>query len=63
LATESALAIRDWFFASTGQALLASFVRPANAGSIGVLRKLGATRTGTLTLLGGDAERWEHRPA
>jgi RimJ/RimL family protein N-acetyltransferase len=62
LATESAVAIRDWAFAETGLKLLASFVRPDNAGSIGVLRKLGAVRTGTLTLLGSDAERWEHRP-
>ena len=62
LATESAVAIRDWAFSEVGLPLLASFVRPDNAGSIGVLRKLGAVRTGTLTLLGGDAERWEHRP-
>ena len=62
LATESAVAIRDWGFSACGLKLLASFVRPDNAASIGVLRKLGAVRTGTLTLLGADAERWEHRP-
>ena len=62
LATESAVAIRDWAFSTLGLKLLASFVRPDNAGSIGVLRKLGAVRTGTFTLLGGDAERWEHLP-
>jgi len=61
LATESAIAIRDWCFANFELGLLASFVRPDNAGSIGVLRKLGAVRTSTLTLLGGPAERWEHR--
>jgi len=62
LATESAVAIRDWAFSSLGLKLLASFVRPDNAGSIGVLRRMGAVRTGTFTLLGGDAERWEHHP-
>ena len=62
LATESAIAIRDWAFSNLDLPLLASFVRPDNAGSIGVLRKLGAVRTNTLTLLGGPAERWEHRP-
>jgi RimJ/RimL family protein N-acetyltransferase len=62
LAIESAVAIRDWAFSARGLTLLASFVRPDNAASIGVLRKLGAVRTGILTLLGGDAERWEHHP-
>jgi RimJ/RimL family protein N-acetyltransferase len=62
LATESAVAIRDWVFSAFGLKLLASFVRPDNAASIGVLRKLGAVRTGTITLLGADAERWEHHP-
>jgi RimJ/RimL family protein N-acetyltransferase len=62
LATESAIAIRDWVFSTFPLPLLASFVRPDNAGSIAVLRRMGAARTGTLTLLGADAERWEHQP-
>ena len=62
LATESAMAVRDWAFRERGMTLLASFVRPDNAGSIAVLRRLGAVKTSELTLLGGPAERWEHRP-
>ena len=59
-ATESAIAIRDWAFSAFGFAHLASFIRPDNAASAGVLRRMGAVRTGTITLLGGEAERWEH---
>ncbi len=60
LATEAARAIRDWAFASFPLPRLISYVRPANAGSIGVLRKLGARRVGEETMLGAPAEIWEH---
>ena len=59
-ATESAIAIRDWAFTTLGFTHLASFIRPDNRASAAVLRRLGATRTGMITLLGGEAERWEH---
>lgn len=59
-ATESAAAIRDWAFATFGFTRLASFIRPDNAASAAVLRRMGAVRTGLITLHGGDAERWEH---
>jgi RimJ/RimL family protein N-acetyltransferase len=59
-ATESAIAIRDWGFATFGFRRLASFIRPDNAGSAAVLRRMGAMRSGMITLLGDEAERWEH---
>jgi len=58
-ATEAAAAIRDWGFAQ-GLAL-ASFILVGNEGSVSVVRKLGAVRTGTIPLLGLQPERWEHR--
>ena len=61
-ATESAIAIRDWAFATLGFSRLASFIRPDNAASAALLRRMGAVRTGVITLLGGEAERWEHAP-
>ncbi|MCW3477328.1 GNAT family N-acetyltransferase [Limobrevibacterium gyesilva] len=62
LVTEAGIAIRDWAFATLGLPKLASFILPDNAASAAVARKLGAVRTGTITLLGLEAERWEHRP-
>lgn len=41
LATEGALAVRDHAFAQLRRARLVAFVRPANEGSIAVMRKLG----------------------
>ena len=60
-ASESAIAVRDWAFASVGFERLASFIRPDNRASAAVLRRVGAVPTGMITLLGGEAERWEHR--
>lgn len=59
-ATDSTAAIRDWAFATLGFASLASFIRPDNAASAALLRRMGAVRTGTIVLLGQEAERWEH---
>jgi RimJ/RimL family protein N-acetyltransferase len=61
-ATEAAAALRAWAFDAFGFPRLISYVRPANAASIAVLRKLGAARVDTIDLLGGPAELWEHRP-
>lgn len=64
LATEAARALRDWAFATHDFPRLISYVRPANAGSIGVLRKLGATLAGEQMMLGAPAQIWHHpRPA
>jgi RimJ/RimL family protein N-acetyltransferase len=60
-ATESAVAIRNWAFANHGFTRLASFIRPDNVASAAVLRRMGAVRTGAVTLLRDNAERWEHR--
>jgi RimJ/RimL family protein N-acetyltransferase len=60
-ATESTIALRDWAFATLGLASLASFIRPDNAASAALLRRMGAVRTGTIMLLGQEAERWEHQ--
>ncbi len=60
LATEAATAIRDWAFATFGFARLASFIRPDNVASIGVVTKLGAVQEATVTLQGGPAEHWVH---
>jgi RimJ/RimL family protein N-acetyltransferase len=60
-ATEAAVAIRAWAFGTLGLDRLISYVRPANAASVGVLRKLRAVHVETIELLGGPAEVWEHR--
>ena len=62
LATEAALALRDWAFATQGFARMISYVRPANAGSVKVLQKLGATLAGEQTMLGAPAQVWHHAP-
>lgn len=62
LATEVALALRDWAFDRMGFPRMISYVRPTNTGSVNVLRKLGATHAGTQTMLGAPAELWHHFP-
>jgi RimJ/RimL family protein N-acetyltransferase len=61
-ATECGRALLGWAWNTLGLDRLISFVRPANAGSVGVLRKLGATLVEERELLGGPAQIWEHRP-
>jgi RimJ/RimL family protein N-acetyltransferase len=60
-ATEAAAAAREWAFSCPGLARLASFILPENARSIRVAQQLGATRDGTVTLRGFEAEWWVHR--
>lgn len=62
LATEAALALRDWAFATQGFTRMISYVRPANADSVKVLHKLGATFAGEQTMLGAPAQVWHHAP-
>jgi len=61
LATEAAAAAREWAFGRPGFARLASFILPENTRSLRVAQKLGATRDGTATLRGFEAEWWVHR--
>ncbi len=61
IATEAARAARGWAFASLDVDRLASFIRPGNARSIRVAKKLGASREGMVELCGSQAEWWVHR--
>jgi ribosomal-protein-alanine N-acetyltransferase len=58
-ATEAAALARDWA-AACGLTDLVSFIRPTNAASIAVARRLGATRAPDITLLGIEAQVWRH---
>jgi RimJ/RimL family protein N-acetyltransferase len=60
-ATEAATAARNWAFNQSGFARLASFILPQNVRSIRVAQKLRATRYGTVTLRGFEAEWWVHQ--
>ncbi len=60
LATEAALALRDWAFATQDFPTMISYVRPANTGSVRVLEKLGAVLEGEQTMLGAPAQLWRH---
>jgi RimJ/RimL family protein N-acetyltransferase len=61
IATEAARAARDWAFATLDFDRLASFIRPNNARSISVAKKLGASREVMVELHGSQAEWWVHR--
>ena len=61
IASEAARAARDWAFATLDVDRMASFIRPGNAGSIRVAKKLGASREGMVDLRGSEAEWWVHR--
>ncbi|MBN8891776.1 MAG: hypothetical protein BGP12_05095 [Rhodospirillales bacterium 70-18] len=63
LATEAAAAIRDWALTTGGLPALASFILPDNTASAAVARRLGAVRSGTVSILGLTADRWAHRRA
>jgi RimJ/RimL family protein N-acetyltransferase len=61
-ATESAQALLGWAWGELRLARLISFVRPQNAGSLAVLRKLGARLVEETEMLGAPAQVWEHLP-
>lgn len=46
-ATEAAIALRDWAFGTRGLETLVSYFDPANARSIAIAERLGATRDDT----------------
>jgi RimJ/RimL family protein N-acetyltransferase len=60
LATEAAIAARDWAFARHGLRRLASFIAPGNVRSIRVAERLGAVREGELHVHGHPAQWWVH---
>jgi RimJ/RimL family protein N-acetyltransferase len=59
-ATEACQAVRAWAWHARGIGSLVSFIRPANAASIAVVRKLGAHLEATLELVGAPALRFRH---
>lgn len=62
-ATEAARAVRDWAAASLGLRDLVSYIRPENAASLAVARKLGARQEADIDLLGIRAQVWRHAPS
>jgi len=62
LATEAASEARAWAGAALGMRDLVSFIRPSNAASIAVARKLGAAQAPDIELLGIQAQVWRHVP-
>ena len=60
-ATEASRVLLDWAWTTIAPPRLISYVRPANAGSVGVLRKLGATLASETEMLGAPAQIWDHR--
>lgn len=61
-ATEAAVILHRWAFLQKQLTSLVSYIMPGNTASRRVAEKLGATCTGTVTLLGTvAAERWQHR--
>lgn len=63
LMTEAARAALEWGFAHIAATRLVSYVKPDNAESLAVLRRLGATPLDALDLFGIAAERWLHAPS
>lgn len=61
-AVEAATAVRAWASATLGLRDLVSYIRPTNAASIAVARKLGATQAPDIELLGIQAQVWRHAP-
>lgn len=60
LASEAAIAARDWAFAHMQLDSLTSFIRPENEPSRALARRMGARPAGLITLGGATAERWIH---
>ena len=60
LATEAAIAARDWAFVAMGLESIVSFIRPENAASRALARRMGARPAGLFTLGDATAERWVH---
>jgi RimJ/RimL family protein N-acetyltransferase len=61
-ATEAAQAVRGWAAAALGMRDLVSFIRPTNAPSIAVARRLGARLEADIELMGIAAQVWRHGP-
>lgn len=59
-AIEAAQAVRAWAAARAGLGELVSYVRPENAASIALCRRLGAERAPDIELMGITASVWRH---
>lgn len=59
-ATEAARAVRSWAAVALGRRDLVSYIRPTNAASIAVARRLGARQAPDIELLGTQAQVWRH---
>jgi RimJ/RimL family protein N-acetyltransferase len=59
-ATEAAAAVRAWAAQALGMRDLVSFIRPTNAASIAVARRLGARHEADIELMGIAAQVWRH---
>ena len=63
IATEAARAARAWLFATQGLATLVSYIDPANAASVAVARRLGASRDPVAeAAIGHDCLVYRHLP-
>jgi ribosomal-protein-alanine N-acetyltransferase len=60
LATEAAIEVRRWAFASFGWDRLVSFIQTSNTRSRRVAEKMGAAVSGHIELRGFAAEVWVH---
>jgi RimJ/RimL family protein N-acetyltransferase len=60
LATEAAVAARDWLFGNFSFGRAASFIRPENLASQRVAQRLGAVHERTFELRGSLYEYWVH---
>ena len=64
IATEAALAVRDFSFLEMNVDHLYSYIDPHNHRSIAVVKRLGAVLDSTATTPGEDTQAWRHdRPA
>jgi RimJ/RimL family protein N-acetyltransferase len=62
LAVEAARAALAWAEANLRERTLISLIKPENEASRRVAQRLGGVRTGMITVMGVEAERWEYRP-
>jgi RimJ/RimL family protein N-acetyltransferase len=59
---EAARAALAWAEANLRERTLISLIKPENEASRRVAQRLGGVRTGMITVMGVEAERWEYRP-
>jgi len=62
LAAEAARAALTWAEDNLRERTIISLIRPENHASRRVAQRLGGVKTGVVTVMGTEAERWEYRP-